>query len=702
MVRDEGDDAALGGTHGQEPDGAAPRPRAGSKSRSYFFRTNLDESGSGSAPALPLGDVDEDEDGYTSELDDVEDDLEAQEALDPQETIFPDDDASPMPEGMNGVDPNLTIRHGMRFVIPQGEAPLREEIPAAPAPPLRPRRIEPASDEAPLPSLEQLEELSQGEPNDWGEPIDQVDEEDDELITELGPRSSPTVLRTSDEPPYDGPRELTDDMEAACSEMAAARAALDRATAPFRVSPEAPPPPPADPAPAPARAVAPAPIETATRATARLTPKLDGLTFVGGDADAQKRVRDAISRAAERVAGADGAVTWRVPMGALVEALRESVPDARGQELARLEEELAEARGVIDEARSRAAKLERDLAESRGRTARIEGGTSRLERERDDARSRLALLEREQADAQARAARLDEALARARERAEELERANVALRERLGGAERDRDTAREAGERLVSDLALARQEIEGLEAEAARAKDQAAQVEADLLETRARLAQLEQERDEVDERARHSEARLAAEERVVSQTRGERDHAREELAAVRRELGEVRATAAQEIATLAREYGEELRALEARLDATRRERSQQDELLIALLGSLPDDAVNPLVRDGKPHQVLEALRRIVARLARLEGDRRRAALLPVPPFPSALERLGALPAPGHERLEARCLAGQARYLELRDLLQRRQGGTQHLLELGALVREAIVLEELAEVFATAP
>src|SRR5690606_18212357 len=98
---------------------------------------------------------------------------------------------------------------------------------------------------------------------------------------------------------------------------------------------------------------------------------------------------------------------------------------------------------------------------------------------------------------------------------------------------------------------------------------------------------------------------------------------------------------------------------------------------------------------------LAKMRALMARAERPEADRRRALLLPVPPLEALLERLAALrddgtAHPALQRLEARCRAGQARYLELRDLLRRREAGVRELAELTAVVREALVLEDVLD------
>ncbi|MCO5169966.1 MAG: hypothetical protein M9894_26815 [Planctomycetes bacterium] len=660
--RDEGDDAARAGgaqaDDGPRPDRGRPGGRA---SRSYFFRTHLDESGA--LPAIPG-----------------------------------DDEATPPPspatlEAMTTVDPNVTLRHDDRFVIPPGSQPLPDEDappddlpleddepaydddhalepgelgpddlppddvpPDGQTPPLRAAR--PASDEAPLPSLEELEELA-GDPEatTWGdEEEDDLEgdgvDDDDELITELGPRVVPSTTA----PPYAGPPELRDLAPAA-----------------------APPPTPAPP---------PSPM-TSTRSTSRLEP----LTLVGGDAEAQRLVRDALARAAERVTGPGGAVTWRVPMAALVEALRAGLPDPGQAERARLEEALAEAQGVIADARAHASTLERELAETRGRTSRLEGGTSRLERELADARARVAALEHELTDLRARAARLDEGLARARARQAELEREAADLRE----ARAARDRLADRVDQLDEEAGLLREELSHLEGEVRQRGERAAQLEQELSATQDQLAAARADGEAAAERARHLEARLAAEQRVTERLRGERDEACAREEALGHELAHVRATAAQEIAALSREHHATRRALEAERDVAFAERLRLEELVLALLGELPEEADALLDGGGHPRQVLEALKRLMDRLARLEGDRRRAALLPVPPYEQLLERLAA--DPRLARLEARCRAGQARYRALRDLLQRRQAAAHDLVELAAVVREALALEEVVELVA---
>lgn len=680
--RDEGDDAARAG--GAQA-GGAPRPGAprGRASRSYFFRTHLDESGS--LPAIP-----------------------------------PDDGAPPPPspatlEAMTTVDPNVTLRHDDRFVVPPESQPLPpddgtfdEELvdelvddpagydddrglepgelgpddlpaddvpPPGQMPPLRAAR--PASDEAPLPSLEELEELA-GDPEatSWGDDDDDLgdldheerDADDDELITELGPaaerEAAPRVLRSSNAPPYAGPPEVADLVAPASSTPTPAAPAAQ--------------------APTPEPAASPM---TSTRATSRLEP----LTLVGGDAEAQRLVRDALARAAERVTGPGGAVTWRVPMAALVEALRAGLPDPGQAERARLEEALAEAQGVLGEARVRASALERELAETRGRTSRLEGGASRLERELADARARVAALEHELGDLRSRAARLDDGLARARERQGELEREAVGLRE----ARSERDRLRDRVAQLDEEGVLLREELGEVEGEARRGREQVSRLEAELTEVHEQHAAAREAGAAAAERARHLEARLAADQRVTERLRDERDEALAREEALGHELAAVRATAAQEIAALSREHQAARRALEAERDAAWGERLRLEELLVALLGELPDEADGLLEAPGRPRELLAALRALMDRLARLEGDRRRAALLPVPPYERLLERLGADPRLG--RLEARCRAGQARYRALRALLQRREAAASDLVELAAVVREALALEEVVEV-----
>lgn len=715
MVRDEGDDAALADDPGDEPEAGGQRGRAGRAGRSYFFRTDLDER-DGARPAGPARD-----DGYEGEeaapLDDAD--------LDPTDTLY-SDEPEPGADGalrsrrgtigdtIGAIDPNATLRHGAGLVIPPEAQPLPPgDDDGAYAAPLRPTRAtQRASDEAPLPSLEELEDLAADpEATSWGDededdpgargdddPYD--DDDDDDLITEL----APGIMPTSDAPPFDEPQDL-DDPLAMQAELLAAREALDRAT---RAAPDPGPPPPVAPPP-------PAPT-TSSRATSRSTARLEGLTLVGGDAEAQRLVRDAISRAAERVAGPDGAVTWRVPMGALVEALRDTLPDPRQEEIARLEEALAEADGVIDEARVRAATLERELAEARGRTSRLEGGSTRLERELADVRAHAASLERDLTDSLERGARLDEGLERARGRQGELEREAAVVRRERDELARERQAAQERAATLDDDLTLLREELSGLEAEAAAAQHQAARLGQELASTREELARSRDDAQEALERGRELEALLDDEQRVSEGAQRERDEGLEALAATREELAGSRATAARELAALSQEHHDARRALEHELAGLRAEGARLDDLVVALLGDLPVDEGDPLAADPgpsrrssgqvlDPRELLTRLRALVARVGHLEGDRRRALLLPVPPFQQLLERLDALRgdepaalagAAGLERLSERCRAGQARYLELRQLLQARRAGAHQLVELAAVVREALVIEDVLE------
>lgn len=693
MVRDQGDDPALadGSSDGQDARDQRGRTRRAT-SRSYFFRTDLDES-SGSLPALPPASAPHD-------------------GLDPSDTIYGADDADdvagqPPLRSYLAVDPSVTLRHGDGVVIPPEAQPLPpHDDDVAHASPLRaPRRARPASDAAPLPSLEELEELAADpEATTWGDEDDEALEgDDDDLITDL----PPSVMPATDEPPFEDPAELAEPDPRA--ELEAARAALERATRP------APPPsrPPAPPLPEPpprhetGRGASSGDRLTSSRSTSRLEP----LTLVGGDAEAQRLVRDALSRAAERVPGPDGSVMWRVPIGALVEVLREAMPDPRQAEIARLEEALAEAR--------------RELAEARGRSVRLEGGSARLDRELADARAQVVALERDLADARARAARLEDGLARARERQAEAERevarlreAQAALNEAKDVLAAERDEARERAAGLDDDLTLMREEVSVLERELAAARDKGTVLDAELGATREQLERTRDEADAAHERGRHLEARLAAEQRVAEGLRRERDEARDELAATQDQLADVRATAARELAALSREHHEARRALERERDRHRDERARLEELVLLLLGELPDDEDDPFERpargprpaNGKardPRELLSKMQQLMARAERLEADRRRALLLPAPPFEDLLRRLPALRGddgaghPALERIAARCRAGHARYLELRDLLRRREAGARELAELAAVVREALVIEDLLDAAALA-